>query len=89
MRSIWERCYDLKNTFAKKIGEKMAFLLKLLLVWGKMIITLFFGEKRQFFFRRKLAKIVEKCDHNIDPWPPWSKQTPALKAISNSEPCIS
>jgi hypothetical protein len=25
------------------------------------------GEKRQFF-RRKLAKIAEKCDHNIDPW---------------------
>jgi hypothetical protein len=26
-----------------------------------------FGEKRQFF-RRKLAKIAENCDHNIDPW---------------------
>jgi hypothetical protein len=25
-----------------------------------------FGEKRQFF-RRKLAKIAENCDHNIDP----------------------
>jgi hypothetical protein len=25
--------------------------------------------KRQFF-RRKLAKIAENCDHNIDPW--WS-----------------
>jgi hypothetical protein len=26
-----------------------------------------FSEKRQFFFR-KLAKIAENCDHNIDPW---------------------
>jgi hypothetical protein len=26
-----------------------------------------FWEKRQFF-RRKLAKIAENCDHNIDPW---------------------
>jgi hypothetical protein len=25
-----------------------------------------FWEKRQFF-RRKLAKIAENCDHNIDP----------------------
>jgi hypothetical protein len=29
-----------------------------------------FEEKRQFF-RRKLAKIAENCDHNIDPWSPW------------------
>jgi hypothetical protein len=27
-----------------------------------------FWEKRQFF-RRKLGKIAENCDHNIDPWP--------------------
>jgi hypothetical protein len=26
-----------------------------------------FCEKRQFF-RRKLTKIAENCDHNIDPW---------------------
>jgi hypothetical protein len=26
-----------------------------------------FREKRQFF-RRKLAKIAENCDNNIDPW---------------------
>jgi hypothetical protein len=28
-----------------------------------------FWEKRQFF-RRKLSKIAENCDHNIDPWSP-------------------
>jgi hypothetical protein len=27
-----------------------------------------FREKRHFF-RRKLSKIAENCDHNIDPWP--------------------
>jgi hypothetical protein len=26
-----------------------------------------FWEKRQFF-RRKLVKIAENCDYNIDPW---------------------
>jgi hypothetical protein len=31
-----------------------------------MIITLVFEKKRQFF-RLKLAKIAENCDHNIDP----------------------
>jgi hypothetical protein len=30
------------------------------------IITLVFLEKRQFF-GRKLSKIAENCDHNIDP----------------------
>jgi hypothetical protein len=30
------------------------------------IITLFFSEKHQFF-RRKLAKIAENCDHNTSP----------------------
>jgi hypothetical protein len=25
-------------------------------------------EKNANFFRRKLAKIAENCDHNIDPW---------------------
>jgi hypothetical protein len=31
-----------------------------------LIITLVFWENRQFF-RRKLSKIAENCDHNIDP----------------------
>jgi hypothetical protein len=26
------------------------------------------NEKKRRFFRRKLAKIAEKCDHNIGPW---------------------
>jgi hypothetical protein len=31
-----------------------------------VIIALVFEKKRQFF-RQKMAKIGEKCDHNIDP----------------------
>jgi hypothetical protein len=54
--------------FRRKIQrKKLAFLTqnkaKICKIW---IITLFLGEKRQFF-RRKLAKIAETCDHNIDP----------------------
>jgi hypothetical protein len=32
----------------------------------KLTISLFF-EKTPIFFRRKLAKLAENCDHNIDP----------------------
>jgi hypothetical protein len=39
-------------------------------LWKILIITLVFWEKRHFF-RRKLSKIAENCDHNIDPWSPW------------------
>jgi hypothetical protein len=42
------------------------FLLKTKLNYSK-IITLVF-EKNANFFRRKLSKIAENCDHNIDPW---------------------
>jgi hypothetical protein len=58
-----------KILFAKKCGENifLRFLLKLLLVLEKNRHNIgFFLEKRQFF-RRKLAEIEGKCDHNIDP----------------------
>jgi hypothetical protein len=46
---------------------KMAFFkIKLLLVFEKNIIKLVFDKKANFF-RRKLARITENCDHNIDP----------------------
>jgi hypothetical protein len=53
----------------KNLAKKLAFLLKLLLL---VLVTnnnhnISIGEKRQFF-RRKLAKIEENCEHNIDPW---------------------
>jgi hypothetical protein len=46
-----------------------------------------FREKRQFF-RWKLAKIAENCDHNMDPWSnpvlviPWSLQNGANKPLN-------
>jgi hypothetical protein len=67
IRLTRDRCYDFKNIFAEKIGKKLAFYAqnkaKLCKNW---IITLVF-EKNANFFRRKLAKIAENCDHNIDP----------------------
>jgi hypothetical protein len=39
---------------------------------SKMIVTLVFKGKKLHFFRRKLVKIAENGDHNIDP--------PALEA---------
>jgi hypothetical protein len=35
--------------------------------WKKVDHNIGIQEKRQFF-RRKLSKIAENCDHNIDPW---------------------
>jgi hypothetical protein len=64
----WDRCYDFLNIFAEKFSEKIAFLTQNKAKLCKiLIITLVFEEKRQFF-RRKLSKIAENCDHNIDPW---------------------
>jgi hypothetical protein len=51
----------------KNFAEKWRFLLKTKLNYAKnWIITLVF-EKNANFFRRKLAKIAENFDHNIDP----------------------
>jgi hypothetical protein len=51
----------------KKFAKKLAFLTQnKAKFWKKiMIITLFF-EKNANFFRLKLSKIAENCDHNID-----------------------
>jgi hypothetical protein len=55
-----DRCYDFKNIFANKFGEKMAFFVQntnsLSKIW---IIILFFNYIKTPFFRRKLAKIAE------------------------------
>jgi hypothetical protein len=56
----------LKKYFRRKIWRKYwRFLLKLLIVICKnLIITLVF--EKNAIFRRKLAKIAENCDHNIE-----------------------
>jgi hypothetical protein len=50
--STWDRCYDFKNIFAKKIGEKLCFFIEPLLVFAKNG----FSEKHQFFRRKLLSK---------------------------------
>jgi hypothetical protein len=50
-----------------------------------------FCEKRQFF-RRKLAKIAENCDHNIDPWSHWLFSRHYVRVsdelLKSAKPCI-
>jgi hypothetical protein len=78
---IRDRCYDFLNIFAEKFStiigvfdSNKAKLCKIL------IITLVF-EKNANFFRRKLSKIAEKCDHNIEPRSGWVPIIPKLTNI--------
>jgi hypothetical protein len=65
--TLWDRCY-FKNIFAENSAKIFSFFAQTTAsLCKKLIITLAFLEKRQFF-RRKLAKIKENCDRNIDPW---------------------
>jgi hypothetical protein len=45
----------------------MAFLTQNKAKLCKNLIITFFLRKTAIFFRQKLAKIAEYCDHNIDP----------------------
>jgi hypothetical protein len=51
------------NIFAEKFNEKFGVL-----VFSKNVITTLVFEKNANFFLRKMPKIAENCDHNIDPW---------------------
>jgi hypothetical protein len=62
-----DRCYDLKNIFAEKWGENMAFF-----VQNTVSFFTKFGSQNWFlrkchFFRRKWVKIEETCDHSRNP----------------------
>jgi hypothetical protein len=62
--------------FRQKIGEYLAFFtLNKAELFKTLIITLVFIFKKGKFFRRKLAKIAENCDHNIDPRSHWQQST--------------
>jgi hypothetical protein len=52
----------------KKSAKELAFLAQNKDKLCKMLITTSVFEKNANFFRRKLLKIAENCDHNIDPW---------------------
>jgi hypothetical protein len=57
----------LKIFSPKNFAKKLAFLTQnKAKFWKKIDRNIGFWEKRQFF-RQKLSKIAENCDHNIDP----------------------
>jgi hypothetical protein len=52
----------------KNLAKKLAFFAQTTAsFWKQIDNNIGFWEKRQFF-RRKLAKIAENCDHDVDPW---------------------
>jgi hypothetical protein len=52
----------------KNSAKKLAFLTQNKAKLCQILIITSVSEKNANFFRRKLAKIAENCDHNIDPW---------------------
>jgi hypothetical protein len=49
IRPNCDQCYDFKNIFAEKFSKKLAFMLKLLLVFAQIvIITLVFEKNANF-----------------------------------------
>jgi hypothetical protein len=63
----WDRCYDFFNIFAKKIGEKMAFLTQNKAKLCKIFIITLVFEKNANFLAENGRKSQKNCDHNIDP----------------------
>jgi hypothetical protein len=55
-----------KYIFAKKIAKLLACFAQTTASFGKNLINHGFLRKTPFF-RQKWAKIVENCNHNIDP----------------------
>jgi hypothetical protein len=64
---IWDRCYDFKNIFAEKFCKNIAVFAQTTASFCKNVIITLIFEKYANYFCRKLAKITEHCDHNIDP----------------------
>jgi hypothetical protein len=51
----------------KNRQKKLAFLTRNKAKLRNILIITFVFEKKRQFFRQKLAKIADNCDHNIDP----------------------
>jgi hypothetical protein len=65
-----DRCYDFLNIFAEKFSKKLAFLIQNKTKLCKILFITMIFEKNAIFCR-KLAKITENCDHNIEPRVTW------------------
>jgi hypothetical protein len=63
--TCWDRCYDYKNIFSKKINENIGVFVSFYKNW---IITLAFIRNTSICFAKKLSDIAKNCAHNIDPW---------------------
>jgi hypothetical protein len=65
------------------LAKKSAFLTQIKGNFAEKVIITLVLEKNANFFRRKLAKIAENCDHNIGPWRQClvASSTPAIVAI--------
>jgi hypothetical protein len=61
----------LKLFLPKKSAKNWRFWHKTKLIYEKIWSQHWFFEKNANFVRRKLAKIAENCDLNIDPWSHW------------------
>jgi hypothetical protein len=58
----------LKIFLPKNSTKELAFLARSKAKFCKNLSITMVFEKNAIFFRRKLSKIAEDCDHNIDPW---------------------
>jgi hypothetical protein len=67
----------------KNSAKKLAFLAQNKAKFCKILIITLVFEKNANFFRRKLSKIAENCDHNIDPW--CALQNESVERISLNE----
>jgi hypothetical protein len=57
----------LKYFRQKKLAKILEFFAQTTATFSKILIMTLVSEKNDNLFRRKLAKIAENCDHNIDP----------------------
>jgi hypothetical protein len=72
-----DRRQDFKNIFAKILAKKLALLTKnKAKLFKNLIVTLVF--EKNAIFGRKLLKIAENCDHNIDPRRVSEKNSPKV-----------
>jgi hypothetical protein len=58
----------LKIFSPKILANNWRLLLKIELNYAKKLIISLFVFYKNAFFGRKLPRIAENCDHNIDPW---------------------